>query len=74
MGEEKYVTFEIFQWTIGIVTLLFIGLFGIQLKLINDVSKVNTNLAVSQRDISWIRSTLSSGSGLGGGGGSDLPK
>lgn len=63
--QEKYVTFKIFTWAIGIIIVVFGWLFAVNNALssrVNDVSSdslvVQTQLAQIQADLVWIKNNL----------------
>lgn len=66
MSETKNVSFTVFTWVVGIITVLILGLFSYTYSLdqkisSNDAKYVELKVDISkiQTDVLWIREKLS---------------
>lgn len=66
MPEPKYVSFTVFSWIIGIVSLLILGLisytYSLDQKINNSDAKyveLKVDISKIQTDVLWIREKLS---------------
>ena len=55
---ERFVSWQIFVWTVAIVTTLLGALWIIQISIMSSISDIKTDVGVIKNDLSWIKQKI----------------